>query len=708
MSAAADPIACPYVGLDPFESAHAAYFFGRGRESKIIADHVIARPVTVLYGPSGVGKSSILNVGLPAALAQIAQAYRDEDEADSEDASSRPDGFIIRWQRNWQDPAEAERLVDGWITERFAQPALIILDQFEEYFLYVDRNHAHDFARALGNLVARRSMPLNPQHHMAVHLLFGIRDDALHRLDQLRAFIPGILDTTIELGGLNDAGIREAIVGPVTRFNENYRTEASAIRIEDRLVATLIGQLKETDNRLAEGCIAQEVKQRIELPYLQLALTKIWEAEGGSAATALREATLVTRLGGVGQIVRNHVKSIMGTLNAREQALCAKVFDRLVTAIGGKIAYPTAALATPDIAGPNVSEQDVDAVLTKLTPTPARILRPVSVEGLSGYEIFHDVLGLPVLEWKRSFEAKQNEAVLQIRFSRVRMFAYALLTIIFAYGGWYAWNYIELLRAIGPSPLSSAAEHALKAGVSFQECTKGCPEMIVVPAGSFMMGSSLTETGHEPNEGPTHLVTIKEPFAVSKYTLTFDEWDLCARVGNCYKQVGDIGFGRGQQPVIDVRWTDATDYVAWLSKITGKKYRLLSEAEYEYAARGGTQPAYPWDPDSVKGMANCNGCGSQWDNKQPAPVGSFSANSFGLYDVIGNVIEWVEDCYHSSFDGAPADGSAWTEVGCAKRVVRGGSWMSPPQRLRFAHRSYQSAGITGSGVGFRVARTISP
>jgi hypothetical protein len=120
VSAAADPIACPYVGLDPFESAHAAYFFGRGRESKIIADHVIARPVTVLYGPSGVGKSSILNVGLPAALAQIAQAYRDEDEADSEDASSRPDGFIIRWQRNWQDPAEAERLVDGWITERFA------------------------------------------------------------------------------------------------------------------------------------------------------------------------------------------------------------------------------------------------------------------------------------------------------------------------------------------------------------------------------------------------------------------------------------------------------------------------------------------------------------------------------------------------------------------------------------------------------------
>jgi hypothetical protein len=142
-----------------------------------------------------------------------------------------------------------------------------------------------------------------------------------------------------------------------------------------------------------------------------------------------------------------------------------------------------------------VSEQDVDAVLTKLTPTPARILRPVSVEGLSGYEIFHDVLGLPVLKWKRSFEAKQNEAVLQIRFSRVRMFAYALLTIIFAYGGWYAWNYIELLRAIGPSPLSSAAEHALKAGVSFQECTKGCPEMIVVPAGSFMMGSSLTEDG---------------------------------------------------------------------------------------------------------------------------------------------------------------------------------------------------------------------
>ena len=151
---------------------------------------------------------------------------------------------------------------------------------------------------------------------MPVHLLFGIRDDALHRLDQLRAFIPGILNTTIELGGLNDAGIREAIVGPVTRYNENYRTEASAIRIEDGLVATLIGQLKETDNQVAGRRRAQDVKRRIELPYLQLALMKIWEAEGGNAATALREATLVTRLGGVGRIVRDHVNSVMGTLDA--------------------------------------------------------------------------------------------------------------------------------------------------------------------------------------------------------------------------------------------------------------------------------------------------------------------------------------------------------------------------------------------------------
>ena len=157
-------------------------------------------------------------------------------------------------------------------------------------------------------------------------------------------------------------------------------------------------------------------------------------------------------------------------------------------------------------------------------------------------------------------------------------------------------------------------------------------------------------------------------------------------------------------------WDDAQAYVKWLSSITGKAYRLLSEAEYEYAARAGSETKYPWGDDiklNGKAMANCDGCGSQWDNKQTAPVGSFAANQFGLYDMVGNVWEWTEDCWNESYQGAPADGSAWTSGDCSRRVVRGGSWstiQAPPLGVppRGLHR------LPVLNLGFRVARTLTP
>ena len=185
--------------------------------------------------------------------------------------------------------------------------------------------------------------------------------------------------------------------------------------------------------------------------------------------------------------------------------------------------------------------------------------------------------------------------------------------------------------------------------------------MIVVPAGSFMMGSPSTEKGRYDNEGPQHLVTFARPFAVSKFEVTFDEWDTCVAYGDCAQGISDSGWGRGQRPVINVNFDDAQRYVAWLSRMTGKPYRLLSEAEYEYAARAGTQTAYPWGDEIGNRNANCDGCGSQWDGKQTAPVGSFPPNQFGLHDMIGNVFEWTEDCFHNNYERAPADGSAWTE-----------------------------------------------
>ncbi len=262
-----------------------------------------------------------------------------------------------------------------------------------------------------------------------------------------------------------------------------------------------------------------------------------------------------------------------------------------------------------------------------------------------------------------------------------------------------------MLNQVRPFVLGATAEHALKPGDTFTECAANCPEMVVVPAGQFVMGSPATERGHNKAEEPQHAVTIAKPFAVGKFVLTFAEWDACVAYGDC-QPLSDSGLGRGKHPVIFVDWDDAKRYVAWLSRMTGKPYRLLSESEWEYAARGGTQTAYFWGNDVGKGNANCIGCGSEWDHKETSPVDTFPPNPFGLYDMAGNVWEYVEDCVHDNYDGAPNDGTAWVTGGCESRVMRGGSWLSVPSSIRSATRTRPATSTRGGALGFRVARTL--
>jgi formylglycine-generating enzyme required for sulfatase activity len=255
-------------------------------------------------------------------------------------------------------------------------------------------------------------------------------------------------------------------------------------------------------------------------------------------------------------------------------------------------------------------------------------------------------------------------------------------------------------------PLSPERERTLKPKTSFRECAKDCPEMIVIPAGEFTMGAPATEKGSFNNESPQHKVTIAKPFAVSKFDVTFADWDACVSVGAC-PQVSDASFGRRTKPIINVSWDDAQQYVAWFSKRTGRPYRLLTEVEWEYAARAGTTTAYSWGDEIGTGNANCNECGSEWDNRETAPVGSFKPNEFGVYDMAGNVWQWVQDCYHGDYNGAPTDGSAWASGDCGRRVVRGGSWVDRPQFLRSALRLRFSTVFRISNLGFRIGRTLT-
>ena len=240
-----------------------------------------------------------------------------------------------------------------------------------------------------------------------------------------------------------------------------------------------------------------------------------------------------------------------------------------------------------------------------------------------------------------------------------------------------------------------------EAGATFRDCAD-CPQMVVVPAGEFLMGSN--DGGG--NEKPLHKVTIAKPFAVGKFEVTFAEWDACVAAGGCQNSPADHGWGRGRQPVLNVSWDDiAKDYLPWLSKVTGKTYRLLTEAEWEYAARARLHAAYAWGNDLGQNRANCKGCGSQWDAKQPAPVGSFAANAFGVYDMHGNVWEWVQDCYKNNYAGAPADGQAVDGSNCS-RTRRGGAWNGAAADLRLSGRLGTQAGSRWNNLGLRVARSM--
>lgn len=289
--------------------------------------------------------------------------------------------------------------------------------------------------------------------------------------------------------------------------------------------------------------------------------------------------------------------------------------------------------------------------------------------------------------------------------------------------------------------LAVAADAADPVSREFRECPD-CPEMVAIPGGSFVMGSPADERGRFDSEGPQRSVAVR-PFALGKYVVTVGEFLTFLRETG-YQPVpcnpvlhlawkspgGGMAYSPGlveppRWPASCLNWSDARAYVAWLNdkvrrlpsaqattrgKAGDGPYRLPSEAEWEYAARAGTTTARWWGEAIGRNNANCNGCGSRWDGTVLAPVGSFGPNAFGLYDVLGNVWQWVEDCWNESYVGAPGDGRSRTTATCTRRVLRGGSWSNVPAFVRSATRS--AANAEGQdfdysiNAGFRVARNL--
>ena len=310
-----------------------------------------------------------------------------------------------------------------------------------------------------------------------------------------------------------------------------------------------------------------------------------------------------------------------------------------------------------------------------------------------------------------------------------------------------------------PVETDKASIEEYPSGHRFRDCPE-CPEMVVVPTGSYQMGSPSSEAGRYDAEGPVHQVTIAKPFAVGVYEVTRGEFERFVdkarySMGHFCGTSEEIhwlnpGFRHGErEPVVCVSWKDTQAYVQWLSKETGWAYRLLSEAEWEYVARAGMRTARYWGEGKKEQCRYANGAdtamnmemksldinwqrqiiscqdGYVWNRicefaftmklsvschdgyAWTSPVGVYGANAFGLHDVLGNVSEWVQDCWHASYDGAPSDGRAWESGDCSRRVIRGGSWLDVPQGIRSAYRD-RIAGNSSNTIGFRVARKLTP
>ncbi|WP_232299223.1 formylglycine-generating enzyme family protein [Azoarcus sp. CIB] len=248
------------------------------------------------------------------------------------------------------------------------------------------------------------------------------------------------------------------------------------------------------------------------------------------------------------------------------------------------------------------------------------------------------------------------------------------------------------------APAAAVSAGAVAALGETRDCP-ACPVMVGLPPGEFVMGSNTDD----PTERPAHRVSIAQPFAIGKYEVTNEQWSACVDAGAC-PRLGSEANSVKNAPVRDLSWDDARQYVQWLSKSNGKSYRLPTEAEWEYALRGGTATRYWWGSQMRNGNANCKDCGEPWRPDGPANVGSFAANPYGLHDMNGSVWEWVSDCWHNSYKGAPDDGRSWEDANCSVRVIRGGSWRDGADYMLASTRFKYGASVRHSQNGFRVVR----
>jgi formylglycine-generating enzyme required for sulfatase activity len=614
---------------------------------------------------------------------------------------------------------------------------LIAIDQGEELFAGEDAQESAHFLQLLAGLLKGASDGID------LYVLITIRADSVERLLQSIAELGLEAPEPLYLLPLSPGAYRDVIRRPAEVYSRNVRRLTIEPALADRLVADATGA---DALPLLAFTLSQLFKLHGAGHELTLAQYNEIGGMGGCVTRVLRQAQKSAESAGSDENLRRLIVPGLATWDPAASAAKRLVAKEAELVGGGRA--PLAPLAhslvenrllvrnrdtlevaheallrRPPIAGWLEEQKDAlklrDDVLREAEEwnsggrhADALVRRGARLDGavdLLGKPDFATAMA-PAAEY---IAASQKLAAAGRRRARLvqtviyTLFLFVIAGLVGFINQAFLWEQYQWRIAMRPSVLTAEQEKekAARPGSDFKECANGCPTMIVVPAGKFTMGSPASDKDRNNDEGPQREVAIGQPFAAGKTAVTFAEWDTCVAAGVC-PRADDSGWGRDDRPVTNVSWDEAKIYAAWLAKLAGKPYRLLTEAEWEYAARAGNPNRYFFGDDETQ-LEEYAWFSKNSDGKTQ-PVGTKKPNAFGLYDMYGNVWQWVEDCYEESYSGAPTDGSAVASTACGRRVLRGGSWSGEPDHLRSSNRNGFITLFRIGNVGFRVGRTLKP
>jgi formylglycine-generating enzyme required for sulfatase activity len=670
-------------------------FFGRDEEATEVLNRLLSTRLLVLFAKSGLGKTSLLQAGVFSRL-------REHDFLPIRlRFNQRQHDFMAELRGNVEaecrvqviacTPGEGETLWEYFNTaifsrgDRFLVPVLV-LDQFEEVFTLQDAAYRRRLAEELGYLLSGGLPPAvrarlrdgdklsYPAQAPSMRLLLSLREEYVGALQELAPSVPGILANRFRLAALNRDHAREAIERPARLDDREHRFVTRPfdyVPTRDKVPGTVDAILNFLTDSHGE----------IEPFQLQILCSNV------ERQVALRQATTEAK-------VQVDLKTYLGGQRGMQTVLTARYRQALASLPAWRVRRKARRLCEQGLLSPDGYRESLGqgqvqrryglnkAQLDLLVDQ--KVLRREDRLDNFSYELSHDSLA-------KAVHARRRAHVKAVRITGVA--SVVLLAILASWQWWTTYHAKEKAQGNLAAYAELVKEQISKHGI-------GAPEMLRIEPGTFEMGS----TNGDSNEEPVHKVTLRG-YHIGKYEVTFEEYDRYA-ADKGLTLPDDKGWGRGKQPAINVSWDDAVGYAAWLSAKKSIRYRLPTEAEWEYAARAWTTTRYWWGDEVGKNNANCADCGSQWDDKQTAPVGSFPPNKFGLHDMLGNVWEWVEDCLHDNYSDAPKDGSAWGKQGddCARHVIRGGAWGIGSTSVRSAGRNGYSPAYRGGRIGFRLAQ----